>query len=425
MENKLSRSVPRNGDELKHLPANPQAERLVLANVLHNAPQHLKSVRAELSPADFTLQRHQLIYARIIDLDDRGEAIDRATLTEELRRRGELRRVTLAYLAQIEDDAPDFQNVGNYTGAIRRTADRRRFIEMTGGLHRRAWDESSDLDVLRAEGALLFNGAGPYNGAISAARVDIDTIPSVQSYTAGNIEFAVDGLIACGCLTMLSGESGCGKSTLMTAMAGAIVRGDEFAGRQCIRRKALILDRENGIEVVRERFQRLGITDGGPTVWGGWLEQEAPEPDDRVILDWVARTVPKPFIGIDTAVTFLNGEENNATDVKRFMNSLRRCAHLGAAIVVLHHSGKAETAKDYRGSSYFKGGSDVAFQMVNFGSGELTKVKLTAFKSRFTVDRDVVFDYADGKFHSDVRPHAAIAGDSPVDETDFRFDSRL
>ena len=80
---------------------------------------------------------------------------------------------------------------------------------------------------------------------------------------------------------MLSGEPGHGKSTIATSIAYALTKGEDFCGRQCSQRPVLILDRENSVDVLQDRYQRLGITNGddaGLTVWGGWLSEEAPDP---------------------------------------------------------------------------------------------------------------------------------------------------
>jgi hypothetical protein len=206
---------------------------------------------------------------------------------------------------------------------------------------------------------------------------------------------------------MLVGEPGHGKSTVATALGYCISKGIEFAGHKCSKRPVLILDRENGIDVLQERFARLGIeNEGGPIVWGAWLECEAPSPAAGVMLDWTSRTDPKPVIIVDSAIAFLEGDENSATAVRAFMSQMRQLANLDAAVILLHHSGKAETSKDYRGSSDFKGSIDVGFNVRNCGEGQLTKVRLTAFKSRFTVDRSLILEYRDGQFHVDERPHA-------------------
>ncbi len=240
-----------------------------------------------------------------------------------------------------------------------------------------------------------------------ASRVDISKIPPIRSFNSSGIEFVVPGLIASGAVTMFSGESGHGKSTLVTALAAAIANGTEFAGRLCSQRQVLLLDRENGIDVLQERFERLGINDErGLIVWGSWLENEAPAPACPTITDWVTKQTPKPVVIIDSAIAFLNGNENSANEVREFMSQLRRIANLGAPVVLLHHTGKAETAQDYRGSSDFKGAIDVGINIRNTGEGELGKIVLKAFKSRFSIDRELVLNYRNGHFTCDTRPNA-------------------
>ncbi len=241
------------------------------------------------------------------------------------------------------------------------------------------------------------------------SRIDIDQIPSIRSFDSAGIGFAVEGLIARNSVNMLSGESGHGKSTLALAMADAIAKGRDFAGRQCSQRPVLILDRENGIDAMQERFKRLGIEDEtGLTAWGGWLEQEAPAPGSTVVLDWVQKTEPKPVVIVDTLVAFLECDENNASEVRQFMGQLRQLANLGATVIALHHTGKAETSHEYRGSSDFKGSIDVGIHIRNFGDGELGKMRLKAFKNRFALDRDVILNYSNGRFVSDDRPNSAV-----------------
>ncbi len=56
------------------LPTNVDAERFVLGSVLKDAESHLPTaVRAELSPDNFSLRKHQVIFRRILELDQRGE----------------------------------------------------------------------------------------------------------------------------------------------------------------------------------------------------------------------------------------------------------------------------------------------------------------------------------------------------------------
>jgi hypothetical protein len=74
----------------------------------------------------------------------------------------------------------------------------------------------------------------------------------------------------------------------------------------------------------------------------------------------------------------------------------------------LHHTGKAETSQEYRGSSDFKGSIDVGITVRNFGERELGKIRLKAFKGRFAIDRDIILLYQRGEFISDSRASAGI-----------------
>jgi hypothetical protein len=66
------------------------------------------------------------------------------------------------------------------------------------------------------------------------------------------------------------------------------------------------------------------------------------------------------------------------------MKYFRALANFGATIVVLHHSGKAETAKIYRGSSDIKAAVDTAYQLesIDKESTRLGRLSLKCFKGR-------------------------------------------
>ncbi len=144
---------------------------------------------------------------------------------------------------------------------------------------------------------LYFVDAATYEDSSTNGRVVIGCIPSVRSLGAMRIEFLVQGLIAKGAVHLFTGDSGHGKSTLITALAGAIAGGVEFAGRSCAQTPVLILDRENPRSVVAERLDRLGVQDGNALqIWGGWNIEEPPDLGCKQILCWVRQTEPKPLI---------------------------------------------------------------------------------------------------------------------------------
>ena len=236
----------------------------------------------------------------------------------------------------------------------------------------------------------------------------IAEIPSLRTFAGQKIEFVVESLIPAGAVIAITGESGSGKSTLATAIGSAIERGVPFAGLKTQRRPVLILDRENPLAVTAERFDRLGIDDSPNfIVWGAWCGEDAPDPVSPIVIRWVESVDPKPVIIVDSFVAFNTGDENDATQVRAYTEKFRYLANLGASVIVLHHSGKGESSKDYRGSSDIKAGLDVGYHLSNLGDfSRLSNLRLRAFKVRIAVLPEVILHYTGDGFEIDGRPVA-------------------
>ena len=230
----------------------------------------------------------------------------------------------------------------------------------------------------------------------------IADIQSIDYYSSQPITYLVEGLIAEATVTILSGESGGGKSTFGSALCKAINRGIPFAGLATQFRPILVLDRENPIVVLAERFERLGVKDNENfKVWGGWAPEEPPMPSDPRILEWVRSCNPKPIIFVDSFTAFCPCDENNASEVRRFMDKeFRFLANHGASVIVLANTGKGKTAQDYRGSSDIKASADIGYTISNSSANKtrLGTLRLKSFKGRFSVKEEWQFHYNDGVF---------------------------
>ena len=224
----------------------------------------------------------------------------------------------------------------------------------------------------------------------------IPEVRSIRDFANQKIAWAVDGAIPEGAVTMLSGEPSGGKTTIALAIAACVFNGTPFAGRATWRRPVLILDRENPLPAIVERFDRLGARDGpGFHYWGTWQPEEAPAPGGAIVQEWVLNCAPRPLIVVDSLISFLEGDENSANEARNFMQQLRALANMGATVIVLHHSGKGETAQEYRGSSDFKASIDVGYVVANIGPDPavLERVRLRNFKARFQVSGELVLKF--------------------------------
>ena len=115
------------GDRLP--PQNLEAERSMLGSILlNNEPLHdiVMFLRAE----DFYRDAHQVIYASIRDLYDRGKAIDAVTLAEELKKRGQFDAVGgHDILTEIVESVPTAANAKYYANIVKEKATNRQLIE--------------------------------------------------------------------------------------------------------------------------------------------------------------------------------------------------------------------------------------------------------------------------------------------------------
>ena len=111
------------------------------------------------------------------------------------------------------------------------------------------------------------------------------------------------------------------------------------------------------------------------------------------------------MIVVDSFIAFHQGSENDSAEIRKTMQGMRRLADAGATVILIHHSGKGDSTKEYRGSSDFKAGIDVGYVLANLSgdASRLTTLRLKAFKARFTVDVELVLHYRHGCFESDDR----------------------
>jgi hypothetical protein len=216
----------------------------------------------------------------------------------------------------------------------------------------------------------------------------IDDLPPVAA-DIEEVRYLLKPELPEGAVTALTGDSGSGKSTLATAWARDVIASG---------RPVLFLDRENMRSLIADRMRRLGLADSPLLRWAGGWQGEVPEPDSPQVKKWIRSCELKPLIIIDSLIAFLDGNENDASDMRRFTDRLRVLANMGATVILIHHDGKAESARDFRGSSDFKGSIDQAFHVTNISSDlRLNKLRLRCFKSRPGFIGELVYHYADGR----------------------------
>jgi len=252
------------------------------------------------------------------------------------------------------------------------------------------------------------------------SKIVISEIPSVHTKAAEKVEFLVPGLLVKGTLTVLSGEASAGKTTLALWLADSIANGREILGAPCGQHPVLYLTRENPVDYVGDILRRLKIQDGPATnltIWGDWLEESPPVPAAPHILQWVGECESPPFVVIDSLIAFFDGgNENDATEMRSFLNQGRTLLRAGACgVLFLAHPGKSEASKEFRGSSDLKPAIDAGYKLSNSGDGMLERLILKSFKVRFLAQkRELLLHYRDSGFVSDERPAAVYETNTQI-----------
>lgn len=117
------------GDFGRQPPQDMVAEQSVLGGMLLSKDA-IADVLEVLRPGDFYRPAHQSIYDSILDLYSRGEPADPVTVSAELDRRGELKRIGgAAYLVTLTQTVPTAANAGYYAEIVAEKAILRRLVE--------------------------------------------------------------------------------------------------------------------------------------------------------------------------------------------------------------------------------------------------------------------------------------------------------
>jgi len=130
------------------LPHNLEAERSVLGAILIN--NNAFNVAAELvDSGDFFRDAHRRVFDTMVNLNERGQAIDLVTLKDELVRSGGLDDVGgSAYIAALVDGVPRSTNVEYYARIVKERATLRNLIQSANRILGMAYRAEEDSDTL-------------------------------------------------------------------------------------------------------------------------------------------------------------------------------------------------------------------------------------------------------------------------------------
>ena len=129
-------------------PQNLEAERAILGAILLENETLPRAIEI-LTPPDFYKEGHRKLFSTMIGLFERNEPVDLLTLSEELRRRGELDEVGgPAALAALVEEAATAAHFGSYAVIVREKALLRELIRIATEVIGQSYEAKEDVESL-------------------------------------------------------------------------------------------------------------------------------------------------------------------------------------------------------------------------------------------------------------------------------------
>jgi len=137
-----------NADLRKLPPQSLEAEMSILGGILIDNDA-INRVLEMLTPEDFYRESHRKIFQAMMKLSDTREPCDLITMTDMLKKAGELEEIGgAAYLATLVDYVPTAANISYYCKMVKEKSTNRKLISVATEIVSRGYDEQADVEEL-------------------------------------------------------------------------------------------------------------------------------------------------------------------------------------------------------------------------------------------------------------------------------------
>lgn len=178
----------------QQIPHDSEAEKAVLGAIFID-PEAIVDASAVVQPEDFYERVNRLIFQAMLDLSDRGDAIDPLTLQDELTKKNQLDDIGgIAYVSQLALSTPTAEHVTYYAQIVHRKSLLRRLISASQKIISNAMDGSDDVtDILDDAESEIMNVSSENNTGgfrvikdiVNSTVEDINNIPDDGNMVTG------------------------------------------------------------------------------------------------------------------------------------------------------------------------------------------------------------------------------------------------
>ena len=343
------------------LPFDRAAEQATLGDVLIDPPCFI-SLRSILSPGDFYINRHGWIWQAFSNLVDRKEAIDTLTVSNELRRLGQLEEIGGdAFITGLLLDTPTSLNSESHARQVKADSIRRRSVEWANEIATKAYDPGITTDrLLQRFAEIAQEATGTAQQSYSVRTVTDALAPRPPR------KYLVENLIHEKCITVLYGDGGTKKTWSSIFLGACVASGQAWGDFATQKTRVLFIDEENGESEMAIRVAmccRGSLAMPVESVDLRYISLAAFHLDDphseAVLTNEILNQQPGLII-FNSLADLMIGDENTKKDTQPVFNALRRIAEkTDAAILLIHHANKTG---GFRGTSVIKDAPDILIQ---------------------------------------------------------------
>ena len=127
-------------------PQNIEAEQAVLGAMMIKKEAIIEAQEI-LQPEDFYREAHRRVYDAMLKLAENDEAVDLVTLTEQLRKDGELEKIGgIPFITTIANIVPTAANVTYHAKIVKEKAELRRLIDAATEIAGAAYEDSQPVE---------------------------------------------------------------------------------------------------------------------------------------------------------------------------------------------------------------------------------------------------------------------------------------
>lgn len=178
----------------QQIPHDSSAEKAVLGAIFID-PQAIADVSGILDPEDFYERANQIVYAAMLELSDKAEAIDPVTIQSELKKRNQLEDIGgISYITDLVTSTPTSVHASYYAQIVHRKAVLRRLISASQKIIQNAIQGTDDVtDILDDAESEIMNVSSQNNTGgfrsirdiVNAAMEEINNIPEDGNMVTG------------------------------------------------------------------------------------------------------------------------------------------------------------------------------------------------------------------------------------------------